>query len=338
MPPGFRWRERIGAFGPNGRFLGWQLQGTMCPVACWSAASPATLQRWPHEGLGLHQLIGHPLSRGGVSNTKNMAPPPRVPMRKRFRRAYRRAVPLPIRQFIAELRITRDPRSFVRYMRLKRLSPAPVPVRVRALENREALIRPLTSDAAALRDAFAGLYHLPPSSLPPNATILDLGANIGLTAAHYAVLAPTAHVVAVEMDPGNAALARKNVEPWRDRIEVITAAVWWESGTISYSAPPGHEYGFHIADSGDANTRTCSAITVGELVGTYGRIDFLKMDIEGAEREVLVSAGDWADKVDAIKVETHGHYTADRCARDLEALGFRTTIDDRHWSAVTGVR
>lgn len=264
--------------------------------------------------------------------------PARVGTGAPVRRAYRRAVPLSIRQFIAELRITRDPRSFVRYMRLKRLSPAPVPVRVRALGNREAFIRPLTSDAAALRDTFAGLYHLPPSSLPPNATILDLGANIGLTAVHYAVLAPTAHIVAVEMDPDNAALARRNVEPWRDRIEIVTAAVWWESGTIVYSAPPGLEFGFHIATSADEHTRTGRAITVGELVETYGRIDFLKMDIEGAEREVLVRAADWAGDVDTIKVETHGDYTADRCARDLEALGFRTTIDDRHWAAVTGVR
>ncbi len=140
------------------------------------------------------------------------------------------------------------------------------------------------------------------------------------------------------MDPGNAALAAQNVEPWRDRIEVITAAVWWQGGTVSYSAPPGHEFGFHIGSGGHANTRTGPAITVGELVEAYGRIDFLKMDIEGAEREVLARGVDWADKVDAIKVETHGDYTADRCARDLEALGFRTTIDDRHWSAVTGVR
>lgn len=257
---------------------------------------------------------------------------------ERVRRAYRRAVPFAVRQVVAELRITRDPRSFARYLRLKRLSAAPVPVRVRALGNRDVLIRPLTSDAAALRDAFAGRYHLPPAPLPPAANILDLGANIGLTAAHYAVLAPTARIVAVEMDPGNAALASRNVQPWRDRIEVITAAVWWESATVSYAAPPGHEFGFHIVHSTDGDTRTAPAITVGELVETHGRIDFLKMDIEGAEREVLRRAADWADQVDAIKVETHGDYTAEMCSRDLEALGFRTTIDDRHWSAVTGVR
>ena len=62
------------------------------------------------------------------------------------------------------------------------------------------------------------------------------------------------------------------------------------------------------------------------------------MDIEGAEREVLTRATDWAAGVRQIQVEAHGEYTAAECERDLIGLGFRTTVDSRHWASVTGIR
>ena len=41
-----------------------------------------------------------------------------------------------------------------------------------------------------------------------------------------------------------------------------------------------------------------------ELLDT-DRIDLLKMDIEGGEREVFADSGEWIDSIDQIAIELH---------------------------------
>jgi len=57
------------------------------------------------------------------------------------------------------------------------------------------------------------------------------------------------------------------------------------------------------------------------------RVDYVKMDIEGAEEHVLRINTDWAGIVRTIKVEVHSPYTVEDCQRDLRALGFEVSED-----------
>ena len=79
-------------------------------------------------------------------------------------------------------------------------------------------VRPGTSDVLVLRDASIGQYHLPPS--PPR-TILDLGAHIGTTVAHFAHLYPQARIYGIELDAANFSLCEQNVAPWSDGCELL---------------------------------------------------------------------------------------------------------------------
>ena len=45
---------------------------------------------------------------------------------------------------------------------------------------------PSTQDAAVLWSTFHGRYHLPPTDLPQDCVILDLGGNVGYTVLHFA--------------------------------------------------------------------------------------------------------------------------------------------------------
>ena len=47
------------------------------------------------------------------------------------------------------------------------------------------------------------------------------------------------------------------------------------------------------------------------------RIDLLKMDIEGAEKEVLNDASEWMSKVDMMVIELHGDYTETDLRKDI---------------------
>lgn len=218
----------------------------------------------------------------------------------------------------------------------------PTAIRVRALGSRALYVRPGTTDAQVVYDTFTGGHHLPPADLDPGAVrvVYDLGTNIGVTASHFAMLFPAARIVCVEPDPENAALARRNLEPWQDRCEVVEAAVWPSDGRIGFRLEPGHEYGAQVVSKlGGPGVRSVRTVSLASLVGTRDEhVDYMKMDIEGAEREVLRASTDWARHVAVIRVETHKPYTMAECAHDLEALGFEPDVDRRHWAFVVGVR
>jgi FkbM family methyltransferase len=123
---------------------------------------------------------------------------------------------------------------------------APVEVRCVATGNLPLLMRPGTTDARVLDDTFIGLYHLPPAPLPDDAIILDLGANVGYTAVHFATLYPRARIVSVELDEGSADLARRNTAAFADRISVLHAAAWFEDSTVTYTT--GDEWGLQVRE------------------------------------------------------------------------------------------
>jgi FkbM family methyltransferase len=231
-------------------------------------------------------------------------------------------------------RIARDPAGFYRYLRLLLQPRAPVHLQLRGLGH-PIYLRPGTTDALVAYGALGEAYHRPPVALPESATIIDLGANIGLTAADLAARHPGATVVAVELDPGNAALAARNTATYGNRVTILNGAAWWEATELSYTAERGEEWGFALSEQGGLPVR---GIALADLIEQYGPVDYLKMDIEGAEREVLSRNTSWAQAVRVIQVEVHQPYTLEQCERDLRALGFTTERHPRHPASVNGVR
>jgi FkbM family methyltransferase len=218
-----------------------------------------------------------------------------------------------------------------------------VNVRFRQLAGVPVKLRPHTEDDGLARDVFFPSYHLPPP--PTNATavsvIWDLGANVGLTMAHMATLFPQARIVGVELDEHNAALCRENIAPWSNRSEVIHAGVWAIDGTVGYERPSGRAQSFHVVkDAASAMLPEAPAISLSALLERTGGglVDYVKMDIEGAERLVLNENTAWAANVLAIKVELHDGYTMPECIKDLERLGFAATRIPRHKAGVVGIR
>jgi hypothetical protein len=151
-----------------------------------------------------------------------------------------------------------------------------VRVRVRPLGGAPVVLRRGTSDAQVLWDTFVGRYHLPLHSLSDTdaAFIVDLGANIGLTMADFAVRHTGARVLGVELDAANAELCRVNTAPWASRCSVVQAAVWHEDGEVHYSRAPGEEWGFRVerdTSAGDVAARSISLGTLLEAEATPGR-------------------------------------------------------------------
>jgi FkbM family methyltransferase len=189
-------------------------------------------------------------------------------------------------------------------------------------------------------------FHLPPKPIS-NRTIkliLDFGSNIGCTIAHFACLYPEATVIGVELDPENADLCRRNISPWAERCQIVEGGVWKNDGHIEYVKAKGAEDGYSVTAMTQLNRgpiKTAKAISVNSLLQTWcsGRdVDYIKMDIEGAEREVLRSNTEWAAKVKSMKVEIHGDYSAQDCVNDLERLGFAASLTNDNSYSVVAVR
>jgi hypothetical protein len=199
----------------------------------------------------------------------------------------------------ALLRLTSDLASYREYMRLRTVngqaSEAEVELHIGRLNGRPVWVREGTADVDALWKVFIGRHHLPPARVQRRGMhlIWDLGAGIGLTMADMAVEFPDARIVGVEQDAERVALARRNFEPWDNHAGIIDARV-------------GEDLSLNAL-----------------LERTGGPVQFVWMDVGGAERELLASDTEWAAEVGCIKVEVHGDYTTHDCARDLEALGFR---------------
>jgi FkbM family methyltransferase len=126
--------------------------------------------------------------------------------------------------------------------------------------------------------------------------VVDGGACWGDTALYFADrVGAGGKVYAFEFMPDNIALFRENIAlnpALAPRIELVEHAVWHESGhAITYNANgPGTT--LTGAEGDGASERTASTLTIDDLVRQRGltRLDFIKLDIEGAELHALRGA------------------------------------------------
>lgn len=185
-------------------------------------------------------------------------------------------------------------------------------------------------------------YRLPFDARP--ATILDLGANTGLASLYFRTQFPEAQIVAVEPDPANFAMMQRHLGV-QQGVVLVQAAVWSHDGQITLTDPGVGSWGLRVHES---SSEVCSgsqvpAVSMPSLLGHFpgGRVDLLKMDVEGAEKEVFESSAAWIEKIDAIVIELHDRYKPG-CNRAfftaIQSLPYERLIGENFfvWRQVSG--
>jgi len=134
--------------------------------------------------------------------------------------------------------------------------------------------------------------------------IYDCGANVGLGCLYFKRLYPAARITAFEADPSVAALLAENLRQngFAD-IAIVAKAVWKENTTLAFSSE-GADGGSVVAGKPSLQI---PAVRLKEYLDGAGRIDLLKMDIEGAEVAVLEDCRGSLGRVQHLFVEYHAY-------------------------------
>jgi FkbM family methyltransferase len=169
--------------------------------------------------------------------------------------------------------------------------------------------RPGTSDAWTILEWLLLLTrdnaHLPAG---PLSTVVDLGANIGVTSCLFARLYPEARIISVEPEPSNYELLCRNTAPWPS-ITAVNAAVWGEKCSLCFVDPHEGHWGVRVIPSADSANGGPPSLTMAEIIEGYDLkfVDLLKIDIEGAEKAIFESSDldRWLSRVGLIAIELH---------------------------------
>ncbi len=136
--------------------------------------------------------------------------------------------------------------------------------------------------------------------------IVDCGSNIGISVLRFKQLFPQAQITAFEPDHEICEVLRRNLARNNAAdVEVVEAAVWREVGALTFSrdqVEAGHLV-HSTSRPGSDNVSTVKTIWLGDYLQTP--VDFLKLDIEGAELPVLESCADLLANVRNAIVEVH---------------------------------
>jgi FkbM family methyltransferase len=159
-----------------------------------------------------------------------------------------------------------------------------------------------TSDCSVFAGIVIGNIFGCVDSLSDIKTVIDLGANIGVSSAFFLSRWPAARVIAVEPDPGSYALMRSNLSLYN--AQCIQGAVWGRHTalTLSRDFGDGREWAT-VTLEGAGEVR---AYTMNELLSSVGIVDFLKINIEGGEKSIFSGDTSWVARVRNICIELHG--------------------------------
>jgi len=164
--------------------------------------------------------------------------------------------------------------------------------------------------------------------------IIDCGANIGVSVVFFKACAPDASVLAIEALPSTFACLERVVAANRlTHVELVNAAIAGDDGTLTIYSAPGDVGGITTslnAAWGGSVAQTVPARRLSSFID--GPIDFIKLDVEGAEYDVvddLAATGRLA-LVREMAIECHdmGRDQRATLVAQLEMSGMRVVVSD----------
>ncbi len=191
--------------------------------------------------------------------------------------------------------------------------------------GRRMVVNMRASDVYTLAEVLhEGQYDIA-RRLPSAPVVVDAGANIGVTALWFLALRPQARILAFEPEAANFGLLERNLRPFPGAAPT-RAALGSRTGTIElFVADHGALHTTRSELGGAGRRERTPLLRLDGVLDEAGveRVDLVKLDVEGAELEVLEGLGSWAGRVDRIAGEVHEEVVSvEELGSWLESHGF----------------
>ena len=160
--------------------------------------------------------------------------------------------------------------------------------------------------------------------------IIDCGSYIGTSILFFKTQYPNAKILAFEPDNSNFELLNNNIKNWDLKdIEIQNAAIWIDNLGVNFIADG------NMASKIDESNNTAhnenqktKSVRLKDLLTE--KIDFLKIDIEGAEYAVIQDIANELNRVQNMFIEYHGlaseTYKLETILRIVSEAGFKCYI------------
>ena len=168
------------------------------------------------------------------------------------------------------------------------------------------IIRKNTTDLAIFKQIFINKEYEFPINIKPK-LIIDGGANVGYASLFFANKFPNAEITAIEPEESNFGILQKNTAKYKN-IKPIQAGLWHKNINLKITGTEWGKCGFMTEEAGPDDNSDIKAITIDEILkqSKHDEIDILKLDIEGAEKEIFSGNCDsWLGKVNVLIIELH---------------------------------
>lgn len=180
----------------------------------------------------------------------------------------------------------------------------------------------------------------------PAPIIIDCGANWGLSVIYFKLKYPGAIISAYEADKEIYKMALKNLSAFNlQDTGLFHKAIWDANGTLIFSSEGsvGGTVKDFVLDTSDLNFDEAPAdswvgnyntyfgvyktednevvsIRLKDVLKNHNKIDFLKIDIEGAEYKVILDCADELHRVDKLFIEYHSQSTKPQILNEILAV------------------
>jgi FkbM family methyltransferase len=167
-------------------------------------------------------------------------------------------------------------------------------------------MRKHTKDYATFEEVFIHKIYDVELPFAPK-TIIDAGSNIGLASLFFKWKYPDAKIVSFEIEDNNFELLQKNVAAYKD-IKPVRKGIYSKNCFLTIHDPYKATNSYVVEETTQPVPGCIESVTVDAVLkeNNWQMLDLLKMDIEGAEKEVFESdVAAWLPKTKAMMIEFH---------------------------------
>ncbi len=186
-----------------------------------------------------------------------------------------------------------------------------------SFDSKRFYVADIPSVGAQIQEIYIHRFLEIPKQIGHGGLVIDCGANVGISTAYYAEQHPNAKVISYEADPDIFTYLQKNIESIGCKnIELIQKAVWINNEYIEF-AQEGSASGSIF---GQSNKIKVPCVRLKEVLQSHIHIDILKIDIEGAEFEVIRDCKDELHRADYIFLEYHSFSSQEQVLPELLSI------------------